>query len=267
MDVPPTPLLPSRLGGWDVEEESLLMDQRPIFGEESMLEMSLEMSRIETWNVVDDGDESIATITGTGTGMGRGETERVEDPEMARKTERELDHSDSVHFTKHQDAHPIEDFDDHDDYYGDYPPSPFLDRSIWIRNSRLEEINIATENDIGSPIQSNLNVRQDQFEMATPPPETSVGDEDIPETSVFTDRGTKSPLASRQQDSAWSREDRSFFPRSESGSDTQVEDRSISGNEFKIGSRGEVRNGRGCGSSKRPASSPRQGQENKKCRS
>jgi len=250
-----------------VEEESLLMDQRPIFGEESMLEMSLEMSRIETWNVVDDGDESIATITGNDTGMGRGEIERVEEPEMARKAERELDHSDSVHFTKHQDAYSTEDFDDHDDYYGDYPPSPFLNRSIWIRNLRLEEINIATEKGIGSPIQSNLDVRQDQFELATPPPVISVGDGDIPETSVSTDRGTKSPLACQQQDSAWSREDRSFFPGSESGSDTQVEDRSISGNEFKNGSGSEVGNGRGCGSSKRPASSPRQGRENKKCRS
>jgi len=250
-----------------VEEESLLMDQRPIFGEESMLEMSLEMSRIETWNVVDDGDETIDTITVNDTGMGRGETERVEEPEMAREVERELDHLDSVYFTKHQDAHPIEDFDNHDDYCGDYPPSPFLDRSIWVRNSRLEEINIATEKDIGSPIQSNLDVRQGHFELATPPPETSVDEEDLHETSVFTDRGTKSPLASQQQDSAWSREDRSFFPGSESGSDTQVEDRSISGNEFKIGSESEVENGRGCGSSKRPASSPRQGQKNKKCRS
>jgi hypothetical protein len=265
-EVPPTPLLPTRIGGWGLEEQSLLMDQGPIFGDESMMEMTFEMSRIEDgqgdgdyWKTTDEGDESNETIMMSE--MEREKVTVVEDQEnweveAARDAGGHLDLSEPTFFAVEEDKDAAYHTVDQDDYYGDYPPSPFLDRSLWKLRHTAESAQSITlpEEDVQSPLPPNIDISFNQANLQSPgfpsPSLEAIVSDDI----TFTARGDKPTLAEEERslslESIRSREVGLMVD--DSGHEEDAEGREV---------------GNGNTTAKRPASSPRQSQEKKKCTS
>jgi hypothetical protein len=261
-EVPPTPLLPTRIGGWGLEEESLLMDEGPIFGDDSMMEMTFEMSRIEDgqgdgdyWKTTDEGDESTETIMMSDTE--REKVTVVEDQEdwevEAAREAGHLDRREPTFFAVEEDKNAAYHTIDQDDYYGDYPPSPFLDRSLWkLRHTAGPAQSITLpEEDVQSPLPPNIDISFNQANLQSPgfpsPSLEAIVSDDI----TFTARGDKPTLAEEERslslESIRSREVSLLVD--DSGHEGDVE-------------RLETENGNT--TAKRPASSPRQAQEKKK---
>jgi hypothetical protein len=261
-EVPPTPLLPTRIGGWNLEEQSLLMDEGPIFGDESMMEMTFEMSRMEDgqgdgdyWKTTDEGDESIETIMMSEMEREMTLVEGQEDweVEVARDAGGNLDQQEPAFFAVEEDKDAAHDTVDHEDYYGDYPPSPFLDRSMWKSSHTAEPAQSITlpEEDVQSPLPPNIDISFDQANLQSPG-STSLSLEAIVSDGItFTARGDKPTLAE---------EERSL-------SIEPIRSREVSlmvdGSGHEEDAEGRE-TGNGDTAAKRPASSPRQSQEKKK---
>jgi hypothetical protein len=265
-EVPPTPILPTKIGGWGVEEQSLLMNEGPIFGDESMMEMTFEMSRIEDtqeddvhWKTTDEGDESTETIIMYETG--REKVTVVEDQEeweveAAREAGGHLDRPESTSFAVEEDQDAAYHTIDQDDYYGDYPPSPFLDRSFWKLRHTAEPAQSITlpEEDVQSPLPPNIDISFNQADLQSPGVVSLSLEAIVPEDITFTARGDKPTLAEKERslslESIRSREVSLMVD--DSGHEGDAEGRET---------------GNGNTTAKRPASSPRQSQEKKKCTS
>lgn len=235
-----------------MEDESLLMDQRPIFGDESMLEMTFEMSRVEDgdcWNGdgLDIGDESTDTIVAATVVDNRPKT-RMDDIETAREAVIQLDRLDTIRFLDQQDAEITNDLFSEDDFYGDYPPSPFLHKSVRVRKSESYRPVMAVEEVVNPPAQSDIGLRR-RGSIPDSPVHVVSGSVEfnlekvVPEETQFSDRGERPTWAEKEARSSQSRE--ASFAASESGSEA--------GND----GRGET--------SKRPATSPCKRDERKKC--
>jgi len=266
-EVPPTPLLPTKMGGWDLEGESFVMDQGPIFGDESMMEMTFEMSRIEDgqrdgdyWKMAEEGDESTGTIVMPATDTNAVElVENQEDweVEVAREAGGYLDRQEPA-FLAENIENAAYDTVDHDDYYGDYPPSPFLDRSIWNSKRAIDVAQPSTlsEEDVLSPPAPNIDISFNLLQADLEPSgSASLSLEAIvSEKTTFTARGDKP---------TWAEEERGL-------SLELVRSQGISLVTDEEGNEGE-KEGRdimsGSATAKRPASSPRQAQEKKRCTS
>jgi len=264
-EVPPTPLLPTRIGGWDLEGESLLMDQGPIFGDEPMMEMTFEMSRIEDgqgdedyWRTAEEGDESTGTIVMPVTdrdAMGLVEKQEDREVEVAREAGGHLDRQEPAFFAENIE-NAAYDTVDHDDYYGDYPPSPFLDRSICKLKRAIEFAQPSTlpEEDLQSPLPTHIDISFNQGQLESPGSASLSLEAIIPEETTFTARGDKP---------TWAEEEHSLsqeLVRSQGISlvmDEEGNERDKEGRDTMSGS----------ATAKRPASSPRQAREKKKCTS
>lgn len=210
--VPPTPLMPSRYtAGWDMEDESLLMDQQPIFGDESMLNMTFEMGTEDG----DDGDVSSGTIVAADLdGRKFKEEENLEkdedgECEVARDAQANLGYMDlpTFHNESQDDINTLQDLDPFD-----YPPSPFLNRSTYHANQQ----NV----DVGSPTQvrQEEDIREettftsqmkivDPAQIGTAPanPSLSMQSESLelmPDKTTFSARGEKSTWAEEERDSS-----------------------------------------------------------------
>jgi len=264
-EVPPTPLLPTRIGGWDLEGESLLMDQGPIFGDESMMEMTFEMSRIEDgqgdgdyWKTAEEGDDSTGTIVMPVEERDAvGLVEKLEDweVEVAREAGGHLDRQEPAFFAENIENVSYGTVDD-DDYYGDYPPSPFLDRSTWKSKRAIDvaQPSRLPEEDLQSPLPPNMEISFNQAELESPGSASVSLEAIVPEETTFTARGDKP---------TWAEEERSLsleLARSQGISLVMDEE----GNE---GGKEGPHIMSGIGTAKRPASSPHQSQEKKKCTS
>jgi len=264
-EVPPTPLLPTRMGGWDLEGESLLMDQGPIFGDESMMEMTFEMSRIEDgqgdgdyWGTAEEGDESTGTIVMPATDRNAlGLVEKQEDwgVEVASEAGGHLDRQKPA-FLAENIENAAYDTVDHDDYYGEYPPSPFLDKSIWKSKRAVDVAQPSTlpEEDLQAPLPTHIDISFNQAELDSPGSASLSLKAIVPEETTFTARGDKP---------TWAEEERGLsleLVRSQGISLVMDEE----GNEGDKEGRDTMS---GSATAKRPASSPRQAQEKKKCTS
>jgi hypothetical protein len=262
-EVPPTPLLPTRIGGWGLEEQSLLMDEGPIFGDDSMMEMTFEMSRIEDrqedgvyWKATNEGDESTETIM-----MSQMEREKVTvvDPqedwevEAAREARGHLDRSEPTFFAVEEDKDVAYHTIDQDDYYGDYPPSPFLDRSLWKLRHTAEPAQSITlpKEDVQSPLPPNIDISFNQADLQSPGFPSLSLKAIVPDNITFTARGDKPTLAEEE--------------RSLSQASIRSREVGLMVDDSGHGGDGEGREtGNGNTTAKRTASSPRQSQEMKK---
>ena len=262
-EVPPTPLLPTKMGGWDLKDESLLIDQGPIFGDESRMEMTFEMSRIEDtqedrdyWKTTEGGDESTETIMMSEMERKRGTS--VEDQEdweveVAREAGGSLDRLERTLFAIEEDKDAAYHKIDQNDYYGDYPPSPFLDSSLRKSRRTAEPAQSITlpEADVQSPLPPNIDISFNQADLQSPGlPSLSLG-AIVPENITFTARGDKPTLAEEE----WSSSLKSVRSREVS---LMVDGR---GHEGHLEGR---ETGNRNTTAKRLANSPRQSQEEKK---
>jgi hypothetical protein len=262
-ELPPTPLLPTRIGGWGLEEQSLLMDEGPIFGDESMLEMTFEISRIEDgqgdgdyWKTTDEGDESTDTIVMSE--MERETVTVVEDQEdreveAAREAGGHLDRPEPTFFAVEEDKDAAYHTVDQDDYYGDYPPSPFLDRSLRKLRHTAEPAQSITlpKEDVQSPLPTNIDISFNRADLQSSGSPSLSLEAIVPDNITFTARGDKPTLAE---------EERSLSLES-------IRSREVSLMVDDSGHEGDVEGretGNGNTTAKRPASSPRQSQEKKK---
>lgn len=239
------------------------MDEGPIFGDESMMEMTFEMSRIvdgqgdgDYWKTTDEEDESNETIM-----MSKTEREKVtavEDQEdweveAAREAGGHLDRPEPTFFAVGEDKDAAYHTIDQDDYYGEYPPSPFLDRSLWkLRHTAGPAQSITLpEEDVQSPLPPNIDISFNQADLQTPGFPSLSLEAIVPEDITFTARGDKPTLAEEERslslESIRSREVSLMVEHS--GHEGVAEGRET---------------GNGSTTAKRPASSPRQSQEKKK---
>lgn len=259
-EVPPTPLLPTSMDQWMMDDESLLFNQQPIFGDESLMEMTFEMSRMEDADMIpldalEEGNDSTDTIVMPAPAwdvvLDIGEhVDGDGDVEFAREAGEYLDRPEPV-FSEDNLACDYQ--INSDDYYGDYPPSPFLNRSIRIskRAPLVDPPSVAPETVNGLSLNWDLEIAQDDHQLASPPSQaldldiTELGDKDMEENS-YTALGEKSTEGQRELESR--PEYATGLLASESGS----EKRTGSGIDIGSGS-----------SSKRPASSPRQSEKKK----
>jgi hypothetical protein len=257
-ELPPTPYLPTKMGGWGVEDQSLLLDQGPIFGDESMMEMSFEMSRIEDvrgdWSMAEEGDESTDTIL-----MATADVKMVAtvdeqgdwEVEVAREPGGHLDHQEPTFFANEEIDCATDHSVDHSDYYGDHPPSPFLDRSTRKPKRAVHVAKSITlpEDDVLSPLAPNIDISFNQADLESPGFPSLSLEAIIPEETSISARGEKS---------TWAEEERSLSLTRSREVSVVVDGSGYPGNEEDYGGRIEG------ASIKRPASSPRQAQEKKK---
>jgi hypothetical protein len=242
------------------------MDEGPIFGDESMMEMTFEMSRIEDtqvddvhWKTTDEGDESTETIMMVETG--RVQVTAVEDQEdweveAAREAGGHLNRPEPTFFAVEEDQDAAYHTIDQDDYYGEYPPSPFLDRSLWkLRHTAEPAQSIALpEEDVQSPLPPNIDISFNQADLQSPGYPSLSLEAIVPDNITLTARGNKPTLAE---------EERSLSLES-------IRSREVSLMVDDSGHEGDAEGretGNGNTTAKRPASSPRQSQEKKKCTS
>jgi len=265
-DIPPTPLLPTNIGGWGVDDQSLLMEQGPIFGDESMMEMTFEMSRFEDghgeldhWNAMDERDGSSDTVVMP---ILNEDTITVAEDhgdwevEAAREAGADLERREPSFFAVEEDEDAARYAIDHDDYYGEYPPSPFLDRSMWKPRQTAESAQLITlaEEDFHSPPPPHIEISFNQVDVESPGIYYQSLEAIIPGDFTFTAHGDKP---------TWAEEERSLALEStQSRAVSSVVDES--GNE---GDSQDQESNNGKATAKRPASSPRQAQEKKKCTS
>jgi len=262
-EVPPTPLLPTKMGGWDLEDESLLIDQGPIFGDESMMEMTFEISRIEDtqedkdyWKATDEGDESTETIVMSK--MEREEVTAVEDQEdseveAAREAGGHLNRPEPTLFAIEEDKDAAYHTIDQDDYYGDYPPSPFLVRSLRKLRRTAEPAQSITlpEADVQSPLPPSIDISFNQADLQSPGFPSLSLEAIVPEDITFTARGDKPTLAEEE----WSPSLKSIrSPEVSLMVDGREHEGQLEGRETVNGNT----------TAKRLANSPRQSQEEKK---
>lgn len=265
-DIPPTPLLPTKIGGWGVDDQSLLMEQGPIFGDESMMEMTFEMSRFEDgqgeldhWNAMDERDGSTDTIVMP---VLNEETITVAEDhgdwevEAAREAGADLERREPSFFAVEENEDAAHYAIDHDDYYGEYPPSPFLDRSMWKPRQTAEfaqSITLPLE-DFQSPRPPHIEISFNQADVESPGILSKSLEAIVPGEATFTAHGDKP---------TWAEEERSHsLESSRSRKVSPPVDGSANGRDAE---ERESRNG--VAAAKRPASSPRQAQEKKKCTS
>lgn len=239
-----------------MENESLVMDQEPIFGDESMMEMTFEMSRTEDEHPLtglDVADESTETIQANYPSSAMGLDEGEDDVEVAREAEKPLDENDGL--LAGQTI--IEAFSyqiDQDDYYGDYPPSPFLNRSVRVSkraNDPKSPVSKTHRDSIASPVRPQIDISFNQADVVSPGPLSPTLDGRMLEETSHMARGD-SPTVLDRRCSLSRQSTRSLEPRSapsESDAKTMVE-----GTGCRSGSE----------SNKRPASSPRRASEGKK---
>ena len=239
------------------------MDEGPIFGDESMMEMTFEMSRIEDgqgdgdyWKTTDEGDESTETIM-----MSEMEREKVtvvedqEDREVeaVREAGGHLDRPEPTFFAVEEDKDAAYHTVDQDDYYGDYPPSPFLDRSLRKLRHTAEPAQSITlpKEDVQSPLPTNIDISFNRADLQSSGSPSLSLEAIVPDNITFTARGDKPTLAE---------EERSLSLES-------IRSREVSLMVDDSGHEGDVEGretGNGNTTAKRPASSPRQSQEKKK---
>ena len=207
--VPPTPLMPSRYTAvWDMEDESLLMDQQPIFGDESMLNMTFEMGTEDG----DDGDVSSGTIVAADLdGRKFNEEENLEkdedgECEVARDAQAILGYMDLPTFNNESqdDIDLLQDLDPFD-----YPPSPFLNRSTYYANQQKVHVGSPTpEEDIQEETTFTSQekiVAPAEIEAVCTGPSLSMQSEPLElmlEETTFSARGEKSTWAEDERDSS-----------------------------------------------------------------
>ena len=210
--IPPTPLMPSRYtDGWNLEDESLLMDQQPIFGDESMLDMTFEMGTEDG----DDGDLSSGTIVAVDLDVGhdndKEESQRDDDGqcEAARDAQASLGHMNlpAFHNESQDDINLLQDLDPFD-----YPPSPFLNRSTYYANQQNVDVGSPTQVRQEEDIQEETTftsqmkiVNPAQIEAVPTDPSLSMQSEPLElmlEETTFSARGEKSTWAEEDRDSS-----------------------------------------------------------------
>jgi hypothetical protein len=274
-DIPPTPLFPSRsrsTAGWSLDDESLLMDQQPIFGDESILNMTFEMGSDDGNGDEDGGDMSVGTVIP----VAKAEKDVQEDGshdeddmecEIARDASVHLDQMDIPIFDSSLDNDLALDLQ-HDLDPFDCPPSPFLNSAIYY--AKLNEADIRSPIPVSrsavlheKPTPSSVSDRtlmcghSDGTESHTSVPSEG----DLLEEPIFAARGEKA---------TWAEEERPISGLRGSISTSVVTSGSSSaragastcgeGTGSPVVSGNASRSGRG----KRQASSPRQSRETKK---
>jgi len=242
------------------------MEQGPIFGDDSMMEMTFEMSRFEDgpaeldhWKAMDDGEESIDTVVMSALNEDTitvAEDDGNWEVEAAREAGADMERREPSFFAVEENEDAAHYAIDHDDYYGEYPPSPFLDRSIWKSRQTAEAAQsiILPEEDVQLPAPPHLEISFNQADVESPGIHYQSLEAIIPGDFIFTAHGDKP---------TWAEEERSLSLES-------TQSRKVSPVVDGSGSEGgaqerEITNGKA--TAKRSASSPRQAQEKKKCTS
>jgi hypothetical protein len=204
-EVPPTPLFPTRMGGWNIEDASLLMDQQPIFGDESMLDMTFEMSRIEdgpesgnTEGVCADGECSTATVVMSAKDEEGWAQDEDGEVEVAREAGEHLDRLEPIFLADQDDHEMYIDTNDQNDYYGDYPPSPFLDNSMWKSKRTIQPESHISSTSIVSPPVPYIDISFNQVDLDLSNYVSAMGEDVLLGETTFTARGEKSTWAEEE---------------------------------------------------------------------
>jgi hypothetical protein len=173
--------------------------------------------------------------------------------EAVREAGGHLDRPEPTFFAVEEDKDAAYHTVDQDDYYGDYPPSPFLDRSLRKLRHTAEPAQSITlpKEDVQSPLPTNIDISFNRADLQSSGSPSLSLEAIVPDNITFTARGDKPTLAE---------EERSLSLES-------IRSREVSLMVDDSGHEGDVEGretGNGNTTAKRPASSPRQSQEKKK---